>query len=157
MQKLDRRNFRISTVLRKLTRCFYRSNNDPRKQSSKVNSIDYGKLPFFELSTAVGILGPFTFLLGLARDYLAFGWCRAICFVVLIFSYFMLALAEPGKTDWMLYFWILQFGSGTTLMLSYFHIAKLFPLHQALLIGFFNVGSDLSSMIPQLWIEFKNF
>jgi len=103
---------------------------------------------------AVSILGPFTFILGLARDYLAFGWCRAICFCVLIFSYLIMAFAEAGKSDWMLYFWILQFVSGTTLMISYFHLAKLFPLHQALLIGFFNVSSDVSSLIPQLWTPF---
>jgi len=99
-----------------LSRRFYRANNDFRKSSKVIFSFK-NSTAWFKLLAAVSILGPFTFILGLARDYLAFGWCRAICFCVLIFSYLMMAFAEPGKSDWMLYFWILQFVSGTTLMI----------------------------------------
>ena len=74
---------------------------------------------------------------GILRDYLSFGFCRLACFLGLIISYYILAIAESGKSDYNLYFWIIQFGAGTSLMLNYFQIAKLFPGYQAILIGKF--------------------
>ena len=58
-------------------------------------------------------------LYGLIRDYLAFGFCRLSCFIILSLSYITLAFIKPGQNDILLFVWIFQFGSGTSLMLGF--------------------------------------
>ena len=66
-------------------------------------------------------------------------------------SYLLMAISSPGISDDLLYLWIAQFGAGTSLMLNYFQVCKLFPGGQGLLIGILNLSSDLCALLPQLW------
>ena len=72
---------------------------------------------------------------GFIRDYMSFGYCRIACFCSLCFSYSILSISSPNQSDWLLYGWVVQFAAGTSLMLNYFQIAKMFPKLRAFLIG----------------------
>ena len=55
------------------------------------------------LVISTGLLGIFLLFLGFIRDFVAYGLCRLVCYTLLATSYFMMMIAKPGQSDYLLY------------------------------------------------------
>ena len=71
---------------------------------------------------------------------------------VLILSYVIMAMAEPGKTDWFQYVWLLQLSSALGLYQHHIQYCRLFPRNIGLLVGLSAGLIALSTIIPQIWL-----
>ena len=60
-------------------------------------------------------------------------------------------LAVPGETDYYLYAWIVQHGTGVSISLCYVQLSKLFPSYRGLVIAFSLGLAGISALIPELW------
>ena len=64
----------------------------------------------------------------------------------------LLGISEPGSSDGLQYFWILQYGTGTGAFLAGLQYFTLFPRRVGFLIGLANGLAHASSIWPQLWL-----
>lgn len=85
------------------------------------------------------------------RDYVGFGPARLIIMVSLIVCYSLLYIAEPNGTDNLLYAWMLQYGAGVGLIVSYQQFSRMFPNSKGLILGIFNSAGQASTLWPQVW------
>ena len=81
-------------------------------------------------------------------------FARVAMNLVLILSYIVMAMAEPGKTDWFQYVWLLQLSSALGLYQHHIQYCRLFPRNIGLLVGLSAGLIALSTMVPQLWLYF---
>ena len=105
------------------------------------------------LVISIGLYGIFLFLFGFIRDFVSYGFCRLLMYILLIVSYAMMLLAEPGKRDYLQYGWVLQFAAGIGIFLNGMQFFGLFPAYAGTLTGMSNSLLALCSLIPQLWLS----
>ena len=77
-------------------------------------------------------------------------------YILLILSYTMMLMANPGVSDYLQYGWVLQFASGIGIFLNGMQFFGLFPAYAGTLTGTSNSLLALCSLIPQLWLKMDN-
>ena len=134
------------------------------------------------LVISTGLLGIFLLFLGFIRDFVAYGLCRLVCYTLLATSYFMMIIAKPGQSDYLLYVrdlthinikfkfstdyfphwnykigsvtaWVLHYAAGIGLLLNGLQFFGLYPKYAAFLTGICNSLLALCSLVPQLWLK----
>ena len=82
--------------------------NDIHTENSSTNSVcssvrssasDYEIGLIMTLSTS--LLGILLLFQGFMRDYVSFGVCRLVTYLLLSLAYFLFAIAEPNQTDYL--------------------------------------------------------
>ena len=94
---------------------------------------------------------------GLLRDNLGFGLGLLIVKSSVTVGYILLAVAEPGVSDNLLYGWTIQYGSAASMFLFYLQLPRLFDM-TSLTISALLLCMAFSTFIPELWkIMFLQF
>ena len=95
---------------------FYRDNfNESTVNRSCSDNIGNEGDPLAQiLVISTGLLGVFLLFFGFIRDFVAYGFCRLICYTLLATSYLMMIVAKPGESDYLLYGRDLNSATGTT-------------------------------------------
>ena len=70
--------------------------------------------------------GIIIFILGVIRDYVGPGLSLIATKLVLVLGYLLMWQAVPGKSDNLLYGWVLQYGSGVSQMIATLPCCRLF-------------------------------
>ena len=71
----------------------------------------------------------------------------------LISAYTVMAFAEPGQSDYIQFLWVLQYGTGISILENGMQFCSLFPKQVATLVGLANTALSASSIIPQMWLK----
>ena len=139
----------ISEIIR-TERFFFEDSNNP------TNGTDY----FAEQNKQIGsiiaiafmVIGGFMVFNGLIRDFSSFGFSRAFVMLMLILTYILLAVSEPGKTDVLQYAWVLQTSGGIAINTNQMYLCYLFPDMIGFQMGLNYAMKGFGSMLPQFWL-----
>ncbi|CAG5110417.1 Oidioi.mRNA.OKI2018_I69.chr2.g4825.t1.cds [Oikopleura dioica] len=102
------------------------------------------------VSVSGALAGVVLMIAGVLRDHLGFGPSLLIMKSFVTIGYILLANAQPGVSDNLLYGWALQYGSAVSMLFFYIQLARLFDL-TSFLISFMMLTMALSSFVPELW------
>ena len=90
---------------------------------------------------------------GSVRTVHSYGFSRILTMIGLISAYTVMAFAEPGKSDYIQFLWVLQYGTGISILENGMQFCSLFPKQVATLVGLANTALSASSIIPQMWLK----
>ena len=92
---------------------------------------------------------------GSIRTVHSYGFSRILTLMGIIGAYVIMAFAEPGKSDYIQFLWVVQYGTGISILENGMQFCSLFPNQMATLVGLANTALSASSIIPQLWLKEK--
>lgn len=104
------------------------------------------------IAIAFMVIGGFMVLNGIIRDFSSFGFSRAFVMIMLILTYILLAVSEPGSSDVLQYAWVLQTGAGIAINTNQMYLCYLFPDIIGFQMGLNYAMKGFGSMLPQFWL-----